>query len=263
VSDLLERIHEEIRERLAASRAAALEYERLEAALHALSGSGTEAAAAVTSRRGRRRSGASTSASAEASDERPARAEEIAAGSAPPNERTAEASRGQAAAAAGRRRSSSGKRGARARSGPTPRAAASQRAPRGANRAAVLRVVAERPGITSSEIAGATGMQRPTLSTLLHRLTTRGEVARRELPAGTTGYVLAGSAPAGDAPLTPEPPQDRAEATASAAEPQQSGIDAKADGAQSSEGEPNRSDAAAVPARAQTNPAATGASPSE
>jgi hypothetical protein len=50
VSELLDRIRREIRERLEASRAAVVEHERLEAALHALSNAGSRATRAVTDR---------------------------------------------------------------------------------------------------------------------------------------------------------------------------------------------------------------------
>ena len=50
MSELLERIQSEIRERLEASRAAVRERERLEAALHALSEAGSRATRAVTER---------------------------------------------------------------------------------------------------------------------------------------------------------------------------------------------------------------------
>src|SRR6266550_7081039 len=50
VSELLDRIQREIRERLAASRGAVLEHERLEAALQALGDAGARATRAVSSR---------------------------------------------------------------------------------------------------------------------------------------------------------------------------------------------------------------------
>ena len=75
-----------------------------------------------------------------------------------------------------------------------------QRAPRGANREAVLRTVADRPGVTSGELADATGIKRATLSTLLGKLTKSGELERREQPSGLRGYSLARSTQANDAP---------------------------------------------------------------
>jgi hypothetical protein len=146
VSELLDRIRTEIRERLAASRAAVQEYERLEAALGALGGPGAEAARAVTGRR-------------------------VGDGA---------AGRGGPAQAAGRGR------------GPSAAARrAGGRAPRGANRAAVLRVVSERPGVTASELASAAGVKRSTLTGLLRTLVQRGELERSQLPGGQTGYSLA------------------------------------------------------------------------
>lgn len=116
MAELLDRIHAEIRERLEASRAAAQEYERLEAALAAMGG--------------------------------PARA-------AAPRRRPAE-----------------------------------RRAPRGANREAVLRALEERPGASASELATASGVARTALYGVLNRLIEAGEVAKEELPGGATGYKL-------------------------------------------------------------------------
>ena len=114
MAEILDRIQAEIRERLAAGRAAAQEYERLEAALAAL-------------------------------------------GSAPK---------------------------------PTRRRPAQTRAPRGANREAVLRALEERPGASASELAAASGVDRTALYPLLSRLAERGEVVKEELPGGATGYRL-------------------------------------------------------------------------
>ena len=72
------------------------------------------------------------------------------------------------------------------------------RAPRGANREAVLAVVRDRPGVTVSELAAASGITGGTLYALLRRLTDQGELAKRELPGRQTGYALAsGEAAAG------------------------------------------------------------------
>ena len=51
-------------------------------------------------------------------------------------------------------------------------------------------MVRERPGVTAAELALASGVQQATLYGLLRRLLERGELARRELPGGQTGYVL-------------------------------------------------------------------------
>jgi hypothetical protein len=63
-----------------------------------------------------------------------------------------------------------------------------KRAPRGANREAVLQVVGERPGITSSELAAASGVAKPTLYALLSSLTKQDVLQRQQLPGGQSGY---------------------------------------------------------------------------
>ena len=68
---------------------------------------------------------------------------------------------------------------------------AAKRAPRGANRAAVLGVLAERPGVSVSELTTAAGVARPVLYALLKTLEERGEITKEQLPSGTTGYRLA------------------------------------------------------------------------
>jgi hypothetical protein len=55
----------------------------------------------------------------------------------------------------------------------------------------VLAVVRERPGVTTRELAAASGVTGGTLYSLLRRLTEQGELAKRELPGGQTGYALA------------------------------------------------------------------------
>ena len=68
------------------------------------------------------------------------------------------------------------------------------RAPRGANREAVLRTVAARPGLTLRELTAATGVKPSSLPPLLRTLTLRGELEKRRLPDGQTGYALARTA---------------------------------------------------------------------
>ena len=81
------------------------------------------------------------------------------------------------------------------RPGPARQAkSAGTRAPRGANREAVLAVVGERPGVIAREVAAASGVTGGTLYSLLARLTARGELAKRDLPGGQTGYARADSA---------------------------------------------------------------------
>ena len=62
-----------------------------------------------------------------------------------------------------------------------------KRAPRGANRTAVLGVLAERSGVSASELSSAAGVARPVLYALLKTLEERGEVAKEQLPGGSTG----------------------------------------------------------------------------
>jgi hypothetical protein len=70
------------------------------------------------------------------------------------------------------------------------------RAPRGANRQAVLRTVAARPGLTLRDLTSATGVKPSSLPPLLRTLTLRGELEKIRLPDGQMGYVLARSADA-------------------------------------------------------------------
>jgi IclR-like helix-turn-helix domain-containing protein len=81
-------------------------------------------------------------------------------------------------------------RAAPRQSGPARRGASRRRAPRGANRDAVLRVVGERPGLTTVELAAVSGVARNTLYALLATMTRRGELQRRELPGGKSGYAI-------------------------------------------------------------------------
>jgi hypothetical protein len=75
---------------------------------------------------------------------------------------------------------------------PTPAAATRRtRAPRGANREAVLRAVGDRAGATSAELAAFSGVERNTVYGLLARLVKAGELQTRTLPTGRTGYALA------------------------------------------------------------------------
>jgi hypothetical protein len=148
VSELLDRIGREIRERIEAGCAAVLEYERLEAALRALSDAGSQATHAVTGR---------------------------GQGSVGRRARSARAGKREAAGAA------------------AAAAPGRKRAPRGANRAAVLEVIAERPGVTTRELAAASRVTGGTLYALLRRLTVEGTVEKRELPGGHAGYALTAS----------------------------------------------------------------------
>jgi len=105
-----------------------------------------------------------------------------------------ELSRSRPSPSPARSQRSWGSRGPRAAKPPR------RRASRGANREAVLRVVAERPGVTTRELAAASGVKGGTLSALLRTLTQRGELEKRALPGGRTGYALAASAASGEQP---------------------------------------------------------------
>lgn len=77
---------------------------------------------------------------------------------------------------------------------PTP-AKPRKRAPRGANREALLRAVEQRPGATSAELATVSGIGRNTLNGLLARLVKAGELQTCALPTGRTGYALSAPRP--------------------------------------------------------------------
>jgi DNA-binding IclR family transcriptional regulator len=69
----------------------------------------------------------------------------------------------------------------------------------------VLRVLGERPGVSVAELSSAAGVAKPVLYNLLETLEQRGEIAREQLPGGSTGYRLASQAPAEPASDVPEP----------------------------------------------------------
>lgn len=79
-------------------------------------------------------------------------------------------------------------RGARASRSARP-AAAGRRAPRGANRAAILAFVGANPGATVAQISDATGIAKPTLHSTVYGLKRRGE-----LQASGDGVELAADA---------------------------------------------------------------------
>jgi DNA-binding transcriptional ArsR family regulator len=82
---------------------------------------------------------------------------------------------------------------ARARSAPpsAPRApyagGKSRRAPRGANREAILSVVRERPGVSAAEVAAITRIAKPTVHTTISQLKRKGILE----PEGSGGVKLA------------------------------------------------------------------------
>jgi hypothetical protein len=63
-----------------------------------------------------------------------------------------------------------------------------ERAPRGANREAILRTIGERPGASAAEISAASGVQRNVTYATLRTLAAQGDVTKRELPGGQAGY---------------------------------------------------------------------------
>src|SRR5215210_5934446 len=210
MSDVLDRIRRELQQRLESTRAAAQEHERVRAALEALEHAVkpleevTRRAASGATERGRRvaararpagspvSSAITESDAATASASRPAR---TARPRATGTRKSSGTGRGRKTASA----STAKARGA-AKSAPRGRGTVKPvraRAPRGANREAVLAVVRDRPGVTASELAAASGVTGGTLYALLRRLTDQGELAKRELPGGQTGYALV----SGDATL--------------------------------------------------------------
>jgi DNA-binding transcriptional ArsR family regulator len=63
----------------------------------------------------------------------------------------------------------------------------SRRAPRGANREAILKVVQERPGVSAAEVAEVTKIAKPTVHTTISQLKRKGILA----PEGANGVKLA------------------------------------------------------------------------
>jgi sugar-specific transcriptional regulator TrmB len=71
------------------------------------------------------------------------------------------------------------------------------RAPRGANREAILTLVGERPGVSAAEIADVTKISKPVTYNTLAKLVEQGRLAKTELPGGRTGYKPAVTAEPG------------------------------------------------------------------
>jgi hypothetical protein len=158
MSELLDRIRGELRTRLDASRAAVEEHTALEAALTALGGPLAERAPAAKARSAGKPRAAKTVAAKPRASAKPRAVAPVKTAS---------------------------KQRAPKRAKP-----AAARAPRGANRAAVLKVLGERPGVGVTELAAASGVAKPVLYNLLATLTKRGEVVAQALPGGGTGYSL-------------------------------------------------------------------------
>jgi hypothetical protein len=72
---------------------------------------------------------------------------------------------------------------------------AKPRAPRGANREAIVRVVGERPGVSAAEISDVTKISRAVTYNTLAKLIEQGKIAKTELPGGQTGYKPGDGAP--------------------------------------------------------------------
>lgn len=62
-----------------------------------------------------------------------------------------------------------------------------RRAPRGANREAILAVVRERPGVSAAEVADVTNIAKPTVHTTISQLKRKGILE----PEGANGVRLA------------------------------------------------------------------------
>jgi DNA-binding transcriptional ArsR family regulator len=62
-----------------------------------------------------------------------------------------------------------------------------RRAPRGANREAILKLVGERPGISAAEVAEITNIAKPTVHTTISQLKRKGILE----PEGANGVKLA------------------------------------------------------------------------
>lgn len=87
-------------------------------------------------------------------------------------------------------------RRAPAKRAPAARRPAAKRAPRGANRDALLKAVDERPGASASELADVTRISRAVTYNTLAKLVEQGKLEKTELPGGQTGYKPATAAAA-------------------------------------------------------------------
>ena len=62
------------------------------------------------------------------------------------------------------------------------------RAPRGSNKAAIVKTVGERPGITVAELARETRIDKATVYTAAGKMVKDGTLALEKLPGGQNGY---------------------------------------------------------------------------
>ena len=100
---------------------------------------------------------------------------------------------------------------AKTRQAPRRRSARStvrKRAPRGANRKAVLAALAERPGASAAELSAASGVEKNVLYGVLRTLAQQGEVSRVQLPGGGNGYRFAAADEVSDGVTQPTPDED-------------------------------------------------------
>lgn len=102
----------------------------------------------------------------------------------------------------GRRRPGS-PQGSATRSGGRGRASGGNRAAKGANKRAILQLVAEQPGITAAEISELTGMKRTVVASTVSRLKRYGELLDHEsggvcVPSSMPTVHSKPSRPAGD-----------------------------------------------------------------
>jgi hypothetical protein len=243
VSELLDRIVAEIRERLSATRAAALEHQRLEAALSALEDVGARATRAV-SRRSAGQAGSAKSPSEAAARSSAATGKRAARTSAPRSNKP--------------RAASAATRGPQATRGHDRRQVTpAHRAPRGANREAVLRAVNERPDVSARELAAVSGVHGGTLYALLRTLVERGELEKLTLPGGQTGYRPAAPRIASSASTSERARSDSASAATEPTGPdeqQPSGADPASTESPGSAGTDDSAPAAEVPAGADQAP---------
>jgi hypothetical protein len=108
---------------------------------------------------------------------------------------------GRGADSADRRSTRTGARGGPARGVGRGRGRAASlraRAPRGQNKAAVFGVIAERPGVTVTEIAQVTGIAKPLIYSTTRSGVERDELERVALPGGQQGFKVGKQAPPTD-----------------------------------------------------------------
>ncbi len=75
---------------------------------------------------------------------------------------------------------------------PLAKRSGTQRVPRGANRDAILRFLADRPGASVAEISHGTGIARPTTYVTTSKMASQGALERVDLGGGMTGFRLVG-----------------------------------------------------------------------